>query len=95
MHWSSVAIVEASVDLIKKTDASGSEQSPSTPLHGPYAMTIQRDDGPYDVASFFCKVTFGVRISVSISSNAMLTADSLIDTGAGPNIIGTDFLPTA
>lgn len=39
---------------------------------------------PYHVASFFRKATCCVEISVGISLNLLLTAESPVDTGAGP-----------
>lgn len=48
-----------------------------------------------DVASFIRKATYCVRISVRISSNAVLTVASLLNTGARPNPVNKNFLQSA
>lgn len=44
---------------------------------------------------FFCKLTYSVEISIGVTSNALLTGPSLLDTGASSNSVNKDFLPLA
>lgn len=57
-HRSSVKTIDTIVDLTNKTDGSMIEQSRSLPMQGPYSMSVQWDDGLYDVLSFFRKPTY-------------------------------------
>lgn len=47
------------------------------------------------MASFFCKTTYQVEISISATLNVLLSAASLLDMGAGPNLTNKDFQPPA
>lgn len=42
---------------------------------------------------FFRKVTHRVRIEIGVTSKVLTTVNSLLDTGANPNLINKDFLP--
>lgn len=65
------------------------------PYDGPFAVGVECDDGPYDAASFFRHKTYGVRISVGILADVMITQESFDDMGAGPNMVSEDILPPA
>lgn len=54
---------------------------------GQRVFNVQIDDVPHDVSSFFCKATYLFKISIVVTSNALLTVASLHDTGAAPNLI--------
>lgn len=88
----SVATAHTIIDTRDKTNASASEQLRTTPPDGPYAMTVQCNDGPYDIDSFFHKETYCVRITVFISSSAIFTVVSLFSTGASSNLVNKDFV---
>lgn len=62
-------------------DTAANEQLRAAPQDGSYAMSLQWDERPYAVATFFHKAPSGARISVRIWSNAMLTVANLVDTG--------------
>lgn len=49
----------------------------------------------HDVTSFFCQATYGVKTSIVVTSNDLLTVPVLLDTGAGPNLINKDLLQPA
>lgn len=69
------------IDSTDKIKESVYEQLQALPPNGPYVISVQLDDGPYDVASFFRKAIYYVLISVHISPNAQLTVSILFDTG--------------
>lgn len=48
---------------------------------------------PRVIASFFCKPTYLVRISVGVTSQSMRTVKRLFDTGAGPELVNKYFIP--
>lgn len=52
----------------------------------PYLVFLQCDKEFHDVASFFWKPKYRVRISVGIMSNALFTVVSIFDMGGGPSI---------
>lgn len=58
-------------------------------------MNVQLDNGPYDIGSFFRRVSYRVKMSIGVRSNALLTVASLLHMGTGRNLINTDFLPQA
>lgn len=58
-------------------------------------FNVQFEDILHDAASFFRQPKYRVKISTGVSSNAILTVASLLDTDAGPNSINEDFLPAA
>lgn len=76
---SSVTSFETTVDLTNKVDASKIGKPPWTPPDGPNAMSIQWNEGPYDVRLSFCKVTYRLRISISTSSSAICTLESIVN----------------
>lgn len=90
---SSVKFIQAKNDLQKKKDEMAKPQARLLPLTGQYVFIVQFDDGPHDIAPFFCKQTYCLRIWIVFTSNALLTVVSLLDMGAGPNLIKMDFLP--
>lgn len=58
-------------------------------------IIIHFDHGPQNVASLFCKATYRVKISISVTSNPSLTVAGLLYTDGYPNLINKDFLPQA
>lgn len=52
---------------------------------------MEFEDGQHEVASFIRKPTCRVKISVAVSSNALLTVTGLLDTGAGLNLSNRGF----
>lgn len=68
------------------------EQFLLSPSDGPYDIRVRWCDGLYEAASLFCKATYCVKISFAISSNALLTVASLVDTVSGFNLVHKDFL---
>lgn len=62
-------------------------------MHRTVHFDVPFDDGPNDVASFFQKVTYGVKLSIVVTLNALQTVASLLDTGTGPNLINKELLP--
>lgn len=60
---------------------------------GPYTMSAQSVDGPYDLGSYFRKETHCVEISVCILSDAMLIGLSLVNVEARPIMVSKVSLP--
>lgn len=58
-----------------------------------YSIPVQYDEYSRDIAPYFRKATYGVRISVGIMSVALLAAASISDKGAGPKCINEGSLP--
>lgn len=79
--------IRTSLQLTKEANASEIWKSRSTPPGGPYSMSVQGKDGPYDVALFFGKVTYRIMITVGTLSHPILTGTSLVSTGACTNLI--------
>lgn len=59
----------------------------------PYGFNVHFADSPHDIASFFCKPTYRVKISIFVTLNALLAVPSLLGTGVVPKIINNHFLP--
>lgn len=83
------------IDTSDKLDASANEPLRTLPPRGPYAMSVLWDEGPYDVASLFPKVTYCVRKPVVTSSDNMLTVARFFDEGSGQNLVNQVFSPPA
>lgn len=94
-HGESVTTAQTSIDTWNKIDASANEQARTPQPDAPYTVIVQWVDGPYDLTSFFRRATYRVQTSVVMSSNAMLTVESLFGTGPGPDLVNKDFLPPA
>lgn len=63
------------------------------PSVAPFKTDVQYDEeGIYGIPSFFRKLTYLVRITVGITSQAMMTVTRLLDSGSGPNLVSKSFL---
>lgn len=94
-HGESVTTTKKNIDNTEDIDGSANEQPCTPPAGGPYALHVQWNDGVYEVASFSCKETYRVQISVGISSSSILNVANLVDKGAGPNNVNEDILQPA
>lgn len=56
-------------------------------------MVVQYEECLHDSSSFFCKLTYSVRILIGITSNSQLTLACLLDTGARASLVQMVFLP--
>lgn len=76
-------------DVIAKTNIA------LPPPGGPYDFNVYFDHDLHDVAFSFCKATYLVKINIFVMFNTLITVESLLDMGAGLNLIDNDFLPRA
>lgn len=90
-----MAFIKTKKDPQNRTEASAKKNIWLLPPTGPYLFDAQSDDGPHDLSSFYRKLTYLVKVSVCISSNALLTVANLSDMGGSPNSINKDFLLSA
>lgn len=70
---------QTNIESTGKIDFSANEQLRTTTPDALHAMSVKCDEDPHDVASFFRKTTYFVRILFDIWSKAMLTVPSLAD----------------
>lgn len=56
-------------------------------------MVVQYEEDLHGVASFFCKPTYRVCISVRITLKYLLTVGGLLDAGSCQNLVNKDFFP--
>lgn len=94
VNSSLIAATISTLPISKTTPTKHVEPSPindSSPTS--VEEVVEFDIGSHDVASFFTKPTYQACLAVYITSRAMFVVTSLLDTGAGPNLVNNAFLP--
>lgn len=88
----SVTFTQAKTNYRNRTEMSAKKNIQLLPPARPYAFNVQFKDRPPDVPSIFRKAANCIKILIGFTSNVLLTVASLLDMGAGQNLIIKGFL---
>lgn len=86
MHGNFLITLMTRVHLMDKIHGSTIEKPGLPTACGPYPMSIQLDDGRYDVPSVFLKVNISYQDISQTFSNAVLTVASIVYKQARLNL---------
>lgn len=71
-NWRCFKSTKRTVELLKKPSLSAIEKSRLPPISGPYAMDVQRKNGPCDVVSVFARLEIASRCQLAFRKTAVL-----------------------